>query len=106
MSNKQDSGTPTLQFLGASGIYGEDVEVNATIETLHGLSAHADQGELLRWLKGFDAAPKQTFIVHGEPDASATLAKILSNDWSWNASVAEDGATVNLTEVASNQPAA
>jgi hypothetical protein len=30
------------------------------------LSAHADAGELLRWLKGFQQAPHFTFVVHGE----------------------------------------
>lgn len=84
-------------------IYGQDVEVNATIETLHGLSAHADQSELLRWLKGFESPPRQTYIVHGEADAANTLAKILGDDWDWEVNVAEDGAVVNLTELAARR---
>jgi metallo-beta-lactamase family protein len=85
-------------------IYGKVVKINAKIETLHGLSAHADQGELLRWLQGFESPPKRTFIVHGEKEASETLADILTDDWGWSASVAQDSATLNLADLVSNQP--
>ena len=46
-------------------------------EKLNALSAHADQGEILRWLRGFKAPPKRTFIVHGEPPAQEALRDAL-----------------------------
>lgn len=85
-------------------IYGETLPVMAKIEMLHGLSGHADQNELLRWLGGFESPPKQTFIVHGEAEPAETLANILIDDWGWNASVAQDNATVNLSEVGMKTP--
>ena len=77
-------------------IHGEDVQVRARVETIEGLSAHADQGELLRWLSGFTRPPRQTFLVHGEPKASEALAGKIRERLGWNVAVAADGATVSL----------
>jgi metallo-beta-lactamase family protein len=52
-------------------IHGEDVPVKARVATLSGLSAHADEAELERWLATFPAPPWQTLLVHGEPAALA-----------------------------------
>ncbi len=51
----------------------DDVEVNAEIHTIGGFSAHADQGELLKW-HGRTGSPERTFLVHGEPSAMEALA--------------------------------
>ena len=37
------------------------------------MSAHADAGEIMRWLSGFSAPPSMTYLVHGEPVALETL---------------------------------
>jgi metallo-beta-lactamase family protein len=50
-------------------IHGAIVPVLARIEKLESMSAHADAGELLRWLGGFARAPELTCLVHGEPDS-------------------------------------
>jgi len=52
-------------------MHGRDVPVQAAIETIDGLSAHAAQRDLLQWLKGFAAPPQRTLIVHGEGQAAA-----------------------------------
>jgi metallo-beta-lactamase family protein len=58
-------------------IMGEECKVLASIHTIGGLSAHADQSNLIRWLSGFKSEPDATFIVHGEAEASAEfLSKI------------------------------
>jgi metallo-beta-lactamase family protein len=77
-------------------IHGEDIPVRAEVVTVGGLSAHADQGELLRWMRGFERAPKQTYVVHGEPESSQALAEEIRKQLGWNAKVAEDGKTVSL----------
>jgi metallo-beta-lactamase family protein len=46
-------------------IHGEDYRVQARIHTVGGLSAHADQADLLRWLGGFRGEPA-VYLVHGE----------------------------------------
>ncbi|NIM49797.1 MAG: MBL fold metallo-hydrolase [Gemmatimonadales bacterium] len=78
-------------------IHGRDVPVRAKVHTLHGLSAHADQRELLRWLAGFEHPPNRTYLVHGEPGASDTLAGLITDRLGWSAVVAEDGERVQLT---------
>ncbi|MBL9100941.1 MAG: MBL fold metallo-hydrolase [Myxococcales bacterium] len=77
-------------------IHGQDIPVRARVETIHGLSAHADRQELLRWLRGFKRAPRQTYVVHGEPPAAEALAATIRAELGWAASVAVDGATVPL----------
>ena len=46
-------------------IFGEDIAVRASIHTIGGFSAHADQAELLAWHKQ-TGQPETTFLVHGE----------------------------------------
>jgi metallo-beta-lactamase family protein len=55
-------------------IHGREVPVRARIETLDGLSAHADRGEILRWLRASGHRPRAVHLVHGEPHAIEELA--------------------------------
>jgi metallo-beta-lactamase family protein len=66
-------------------IHGEWVPVAAAIERIDSMSAHADAGEILRWLKGFAAAPTRTFIVHGEPQPQDALAARIQAELGWTA---------------------
>lgn len=77
-------------------MHGEEVRVNAKIELLDGASAHADKKEILRWLSGFKRAPRQTYIVHGEPAASESLAETIRAELGWNVRSARDGERVTL----------
>ena len=54
-------------------IHGAFVPVLARVAKIDSMSAHADAGEILRWLRGFRRPPARTFIVHGEPAAQAAL---------------------------------
>ncbi|PWI34540.1 MBL fold hydrolase [Vibrio albus] len=56
-------------------IDGNRIEVNAHIHTMSGYSAHADQDDLLRFVRGIPEAPKQIHLVHGEPKAQRALLK-------------------------------
>ncbi|HEY6224818.1 MAG TPA: MBL fold metallo-hydrolase [Gemmatimonadales bacterium] len=75
-------------------LFGEDVPVRAGVETIHGLSAHADQNEMLRWLGGFTRAPRTTYLVHGEPQAAQALGGLISTKLHWTSQVAQDGQQV------------
>jgi metallo-beta-lactamase family protein len=75
---------------GRIRIYGEELDVRARIETLSGLSAHADAGEILGWLERFDYAPRMTYLVHGEPDSSRALGSLIRERLGWSVSVAEE----------------
>lgn len=68
-------------------IFGEMLAVRARIYTVGGLSAHADQAELLDWLGGFRRPPGKTFVVHGEAAASADFAAAIGARLGWQAVV-------------------
>lgn len=57
-------------------IYGEEIRVRASIHTIGGFSAHADQAELLAWHQ-HTGNPKTTFLVHGEVESMQAFAKTL-----------------------------
>ena len=61
-------------------IMGKEVRVNASIHTIGGLSAHADQAGLLDWAKGFKSSPKKIFVVHGEINAAENFANVLRDE--------------------------
>ncbi|MBK8525367.1 MAG: MBL fold metallo-hydrolase [Betaproteobacteria bacterium] len=64
-------------------IFGQQVSVRASIHTIGGLSAHADQAALLGWLRNFRRPPERTFVVHGEPFAAETLAAAVREQLGW-----------------------
>ena len=68
-------------------LFGQEVPVRAEIVTLDQLSAHAGRSELLRWLSGFTAAPRQTFMVHGEPNALDALRAGIVTRFHWPVTV-------------------
>lgn len=77
-------------------MYGRDVPVRARVEAIDGLSAHADQAEILRWLSGFRRPPAMTYLVHGEQDPAEALAAVIRKRLGWTVAVARDGETVPL----------
>jgi metallo-beta-lactamase family protein len=77
-------------------IHGQDIPVRAAIETLDVFSAHADQEEILRWLRGFEHAPRATYAVHGEPEAAEGLVAAIRERLGWRAQVARDGEELRL----------
>ncbi len=78
-------------------IHGEMIPVNARVEQLHSMSAHADAGELLRWMRGFERAPKMTYVVHGEPTAATALETAIGRELGWPTHVADYLEAVELT---------
>jgi metallo-beta-lactamase family protein len=65
-------------------IHGVEVPVNAQIERIDSMSAHADSQEIMRWLRGFGAPPRRTFLVHGEPEAMQALNRTIRKELGWN----------------------
>jgi metallo-beta-lactamase family protein len=78
-------------------LFGQEVPVNAEIVELGQFSAHAGKSELLRWLTGLPAPPKQTYLVHGEPSAAQSLQSSIQENFKWKVSVARYLDTVDLS---------
>lgn len=78
-------------------IHGQYVPVRAEVVSLDMFSAHADREELLRWLGGFEAPPKMTFVVHGEAEASDAFRHSIQEKLGWSARAPEHLERVELS---------
>jgi metallo-beta-lactamase family protein len=64
---------------------GQVRQVRCQVRSISGFSAHADESELLDWLRGFadgkrpgDAGfPRRVFLVHGDPEAQVVLEPLV-----------------------------
>ena len=77
-------------------IHGEDVPVRAEIVELSQFSAHGDRTELIRWLSGLSAPPKQTFLVHGELSVMQSFRATLDAQFHWPLTIPKYGETFEL----------
>lgn len=87
----QAQGTVGRQLVDGNAyirLWGEAIRVAATVHTVGGFSAHADQRALADWYRGFHGAPP-VWLVHGEDEPRARLAALLA---------AETGAAVGLPQ--------
>jgi len=97
LRNLIDDRTATILFVGYQGegtlgahlqagaetvkLDGQVRRVRCQIRSISGFSAHADESELLDWLRAFGAGcrpgdpgfPRRVFLVHGDPDAQIAL---------------------------------
>jgi metallo-beta-lactamase family protein len=76
-------------------IFGQDVAVRAAIESVPGLSGHADRSGLLRWLQPLPP-PKQVFLVHGEPASAEALGQTLRTERDWKVTIPAMGESHEL----------
>ncbi len=96
----QSEGTLGRKLIdGASTVklFGENIEVAANIETLKGISGHADMKGLLDWLSGFDTPVQHVFVVHGEDAVTDSFAQTVTDTFGWNAFAPYSGGCVDLT---------
>ncbi len=77
-------GRRILEGADTISIFGDEIPVRCRVAKLNSLSAHADQNEIMRWLGGFQEAPRKTYIVHGEPSAQAVLAERIQRELGWD----------------------
>lgn len=60
-------------------IDGQKIEVKATVSDTQAMSSHADQTQLLTWLKNIKNV-KKVFLTHGEDSSRAALSQKISTD--------------------------
>jgi metallo-beta-lactamase family protein len=77
-------------------IHGQEVPVRAEIVKIDQLSAHAGRSELLRWLSGITVPPRQTFLVHGEPNALDSFHGAIINQFHWPVTVPQYLQSIDL----------
>jgi metallo-beta-lactamase family protein len=76
-------------------ILGEEIAVRASIFTINGFSAHADQAELLQWLKCFKNSP-EVFIVHGEEETALSFGDLIAEKYGFKTHIPEKGEMYEL----------
>ncbi|MCX4966102.1 MBL fold metallo-hydrolase [Streptomyces sp. NBC_00654] len=74
-------------------MFGEYVPVRAEVADVPHFSAHADAAQILDWLRGAPP-PHTTYLVHGEPTASAALRERIDRELGWTAVVPRSGEAV------------
>lgn len=77
-------------------IHGHDVEVNATIKAIGGLSAHGDQDKLLKWVDAAAKKPEKIYCIHGEPESATTLAHAFRDQLGIKSFVPEEKETIEV----------
>jgi len=76
-------------------VLGENIVVRASIHTLGGFSAHADQRELLDWLSQFRNRP-EIYIVHGEEESSLTFQEAIETRFAYSTHVPRLGESFDI----------
>ncbi|ARV15842.1 MBL fold metallo-hydrolase RNA specificity domain-containing protein [Polaribacter sp. SA4-12] len=83
----QAEGTRGRQLLEGAHeirIYGKYYPIKATIISIDSLSAHADQQDLLNWVKNIKNIPEKVFLIHGEPTALDAFRVKIKDTYNWN----------------------
>jgi metallo-beta-lactamase family protein len=78
-------------------IHGQTQRVRARVTRITGFSAHADRGELERWLAPQSRPPRRLFLTHGEPQAAEAFAGAMRARDGWQVSIPEYGEQVQLS---------
>jgi len=76
-------------------IYGEDIIVKASIHTINGFSAHADQKNIIKWISKIKKL-KKVFLVHGEKKSQQKLQNLIETELNKETSIIKYGKKVPL----------
>lgn len=79
-------------------ILGEEIQVNAEIDLLKGVSGHADQEGLLRWMDAFNRKPGRVFINHGDDENCQALAEKITDRFGIPAEAPWSGSCFDLIQ--------
>ena len=81
-------------------LFGEEIQVNAEIKVLPGVSGHADNEGLMEWAGAFAEKPKQVFVCHGEDTSCQVLTGRLEDELHYTAMAPYSGTIYDLKEAA------
>ena len=112
MQAGRGSGQPAVPFVGyqADGtlgrrlldgvktvdLFGEKIKVKAQVKAKGAFSAHADEPQLISWLKGVKSPIKELFLTHGDPKARDLLEVAIGKNMQVEIEKPRFGQTVEL----------
>lgn len=73
-------GRKLLEGIKSVKLFGEDIEINARIVSLTGVSGHADKNGLINWLKGYKTPLSRVFVVHGDDGVTDRFAQTIEEE--------------------------
>lgn len=78
-------------------LFGESIAVQADVRRLSGISGHADQAGLLKWIGSFTGDIRHVFVAHGENEVAEGFAKRLQDELGRPATAPYNGESWDLT---------
>ena len=79
-------------------LFGEDIEVQAEIRVMNGISGHADMNGLYRWIAAFHEKPAKVFVNHGDDAACVAFANRICTELKLDADAPYSGTVYDLAE--------
>lgn len=80
-------------------LFGQEVQVNARIERLEGVSGHADRNGLINWLRGIKKQPAQVFVNHGADTVCDSFAAAVTSELGIPAAAPYSGDSFDLLDL-------
>ena len=90
------SSLPGLEGAKSVNLFGEEIEIQAEIRRLAGISGHADNNGLLKWIGSFEKKPEKVFVIHGEDSVCQVFTDRLRNEMHLDAGAPYSGTVFNL----------
>ena len=85
-----------LEGAKSVNLFGEEIEIQAEIRRLAGISGHADNNGLLKWIGSFEKKPEKVFVIHGEDSVCQVFTDRLRNEMHLDAGAPYSGTVFNL----------
>jgi metallo-beta-lactamase family protein len=76
-------------------IYGENIKIESKIYTINGFSAHADQKEMIKWIKEFNSLDK-IFLIHGEKDKQKLFKKEIKREFDKKVHIVKEAEKIGI----------
>lgn len=77
-------------------LFGEEIEVKAQIRVLQGVSGHADDAGLFRWIASYKEKPQKVFVVHGDDEACVAFTERIREELGLDAYAPYSGTQFDL----------
>lgn len=77
-------------------LFGEEIQINAHIEQMDGISGHADKNMLLDWLSALKNTPEAVFVNHGADEVCDEFAEEITSTLGFKAVAPFNGASFDL----------
>ena len=90
MGRMLQDGAPSIR------LFGEPVQVRAKIVTMDGISGHADQAIMLRWLGGLKECKPKVYVNHGNDTVCDTFAETITATLGFPAVAPYNGAVYDV----------